>query len=184
MSVSYIKYSMSGRLRDCLALLFPDVHAAIDWARPPAFLDTELQKVIRAAKVGRRHVDRLVQVWLPNSDDAWLLLHLELQSQQDPGFSERMFIYYYRLYDRYRRQVVGLAVLAMRAPCGDQRNMSAAVGAVRYAIRTRLPSWPIGAAGVMNWRRARILLPPWCWRTWRRSRLGATHEDESRPKSG
>ena len=34
-----------------------------------------------------------------------------MQSQVDASFSERMFVYYYRLYDRYKKQVVSLAIL-------------------------------------------------------------------------
>jgi len=39
------------------------------------------------------------------------LVHIEIQGQVDPGFAERMYVYHYRLFDRYRRDVVSLAVL-------------------------------------------------------------------------
>ena len=42
-----------------LALLFPAVHAEIDWARGCQFLDTELQQVVRDAELGRRYADKL-----------------------------------------------------------------------------------------------------------------------------
>ena len=34
---------------DFLALLFPDVYAGIDWSRGHAFLDKELQQIVRTA---------------------------------------------------------------------------------------------------------------------------------------
>ncbi|MHC5780070.1 hypothetical protein [Nostoc sp.] len=46
----------------------------------------------------------------------WLLVHLEIQSQSEFDFSERMFTYNYRIYDRYKRPVASLAVL------GDERT--------------------------------------------------------------
>jgi hypothetical protein len=47
--------------------------------------------------------------------ETWVLVHIEVQSQQDAGFTGRMFRYHARLYDRYRRNVVSLAIL------GDER---------------------------------------------------------------
>src|SRR5262249_16129402 len=46
-----------------------------------------------------------------DGQEAWILIHVEMQSQYDDDFAERMFVYNYRLYDRYRRPVVSLAVL-------------------------------------------------------------------------
>ena len=37
-----------------LALLFPEVHAGVDWSRGHSFLDKELQQVVRDAEAGRR----------------------------------------------------------------------------------------------------------------------------------
>jgi len=56
-----------------------------------------------------------VQVWRQDGAEAWVLVHVEVQSQEDPAFAERMYVYNYRLYDRYRRRVASLAVL------GDER---------------------------------------------------------------
>ena len=50
---------------DFLALLFPRIHAAIDWSKGYAFLDKELQQVVRDAEHGRRHADKLAQVLHP-----------------------------------------------------------------------------------------------------------------------
>ena len=64
----------------------------------------------------KRHVtaDFLVKVWLKDGDEQWLLVHIELQSQKDVTFPERMFLYNIRAFDLYRRPVFGLAVLADR----------------------------------------------------------------------
>ncbi len=95
-----------------LAFLFPEAHAGIDWTRGYQFLDKELQQVTRDAELGCRVVDKLVRVYRRDGAEAWVLVHVEVQGQHDPAFGERMYVYNYRLYDRYGRKVVSLAVLA------------------------------------------------------------------------
>jgi len=99
-------------LADFLAFFFPHAHTAIDWSLGYTFLDKELQAVMRDAELGRRLADKLVQVWRRDGQESWVLIHIEVQSQDDAEFAERMFVYHYRLFDRYRRQVVSLAVLS------------------------------------------------------------------------
>lgn len=64
------------------------------------------------AEVGRKLADTLVKVWLRTGAEVWVLIHVEVQGQRDPDFERRMFIYYYRIFDWYARQVISLAVLA------------------------------------------------------------------------
>src|SRR5258706_1219502 len=109
------KEALERYLADFLAFFFPQAHAEIDWSRGYAFLDKELQQVVRDAELGRRLADKLVQVWLRDGAEAWVLVHIEIQSQEERAFAHRMFTYHYRLFDRYNRQVVSLAVL------GDER---------------------------------------------------------------
>lgn len=96
---------------DFLALLFPAVFDAVDWRRAPAFLDKELQKVVRDAEDGRRHADKLIRVHTLEGHETWVLIHVEVQGEPERAFAERMFRYYYRLRDRYAVDVVSLAVL-------------------------------------------------------------------------
>ncbi len=95
-----------------VALFFPAIHAAIDWARGHVFLDKELQQVVRDAELGRRYADKLVQVYTLEGAETWVLIHVEVQGEPERGFAERMYVYHYRLFDRYRVDVVSLAVLA------------------------------------------------------------------------
>lgn len=95
-----------------VALFFPAIHAAIDWARGHVFLDKELQQVVRDAELGRRYADKRVQVYTLEGAERWVLIHVEVQGEPERGFAERMYVYHYRLFDRYRVDVVSLAVLA------------------------------------------------------------------------
>jgi hypothetical protein len=105
------KEALERSLPDFLALFFPTAHAGIDWTRGYRFRDKELQKVVRDAEFGRRYADKLAEVYTLDGAKAWVLVHIEIQGQPDPAFAERMYVYHYRLFDRYRRDVVSLAVL-------------------------------------------------------------------------
>jgi hypothetical protein len=101
-----------------LAFFYPVLHAAIDWTRGYESLDKELQQITRDARTGRRLADKLFKIWRQDGEEAWLLVHIEVQGQREKAFPERMFIYSYRLYDRYRRPVVSLAVLVTTTRTG------------------------------------------------------------------
>lgn len=75
------------------------------------FLDKELEKISRNGPLGRRLADKLVKVYLLDGAETWVLIHIEVQGHQDLAFEERMFIYYYRIFDRYHRGVSSLAIL-------------------------------------------------------------------------
>ena len=94
-----------------LALCFPDLHQIIDWSQPYRSLDAQLQEIVRDAKLGTRLADKLFQVTLVEGVTTWLLIHVEAQGYYEAKFAERMFIYNYRIFDRFRHQVISLAVL-------------------------------------------------------------------------
>lgn len=95
-----------------MAFYFPDACAEIDWSREHVFLDQELRAVVQDAELGTRFVDRLVRVNVLNGDESWIYIHVEVQGTKQAEFAERMFVYNYRLFDRYKRPVASLAVLA------------------------------------------------------------------------
>ncbi len=94
-----------------LAFFFPELHHAIDFTQPPEFLENELRQIAVEGETGKRVVDKLVKVFLQNGAERWLLIHIEIQGYQEQNFPERMFIYFYRLFDKHRKHVISLAVL-------------------------------------------------------------------------
>ncbi|MFN8513081.1 MAG: cytosolic protein [Chloroflexia bacterium] len=108
-------------LEEALALFFPDAHAAIDWSRGYQPIDKELQPLAPEGESGVQAVDKLAQVWLRdavgagNAEEIWVLIHIEVQSQTETLFAERMFRYHTRLYDQHRHRVASFAIL------GDER---------------------------------------------------------------
>ncbi len=109
------KEALDRFLPSFLEFFFPTVHAAIDWSRGFESLDKELQQIVREGELGKRLADMLFKVWRSIGDEAWLLIHVEIQNQPDPDFPERMFVYFFRIFDRFHRPPVSLAVL------GDDR---------------------------------------------------------------
>ena len=95
-----------------MAFFFPDAYADIDWQVNHEFMENELRQVIGEAELGVRRVDKLVKVYRRGGKEIWVMVHVEVQGQAEADFAERMYIYNYRLYDRYHRQIASLAVLA------------------------------------------------------------------------
>jgi hypothetical protein len=96
---------------EMLQLFFPKYYNAIDWSVPPQFLDSELQTLTSLSDETLRLADKLARVKLKNGNDQYLLLHVEIQGYSDDKFARRMFVYYYRLFDKYEEQITSLAVL-------------------------------------------------------------------------
>lgn len=72
----------------------------------------EFQKITKESADKRRYTDKLVEVVLKNNEKKWILIHVEVQAQKEMEFSERMFVYNYRIFDRYRIPVTSIAILA------------------------------------------------------------------------
>jgi hypothetical protein len=96
---------------DFMLFFFPQAHGEIDWSRGFEFLDKELAQVVRDAELGQRFADKLVKVYRSGGEESWILAHIEVQSQEETDFPRRMFVYNYRIFDRYDRSVASLAVL-------------------------------------------------------------------------
>lgn len=47
---------------------------------------------------------------MKNGTEQWILIHVEIQSGQETDFPERMFRYFYRIYDRHQEKIVAIAV--------------------------------------------------------------------------
>jgi len=97
-----------------MAFYFPDAYAAIDWSKKYTFLDNELRAIFPEAEVSNRVVDKLVQVELLQGTETWLYIHIEVQSTRRSDFARRMFVYNYRIFDKYDKPVASFAILADR----------------------------------------------------------------------
>jgi hypothetical protein len=110
------KTSIETYFPDFMAFFFPQIHADIDWSRGFEFLDQELQQVVRDAGLGKRLADKLAKVWRLSGEESWVMAHLEVQNTEESIFPKRMYVYNYRIGDKYDVPVASLAIL------GDERS--------------------------------------------------------------
>ena len=97
--------------RSFLEVTFPDVAAGIDWSVQPKSLEQELREITPASDIGAKRIDKLLNVRLLNGTDQWLFIHIEVQMQHDRDLPRRLFIYHYRIFDRYGVSPLTLAIL-------------------------------------------------------------------------
>jgi predicted transposase YdaD len=81
-----------------------------------AFLDKELAEMYPEPEKESdvRVVDKLVKVFRRDGAEEWVLVHIEIQDKTNARdralFSERMFRYFYRCFDRYRKPIAAIAI--------------------------------------------------------------------------
>jgi len=87
-----------------------DLDEYIDHTKGYAFLDSELQKIYPEAEETKRKTDKLIKVYLKNGFEQWIYLYIEVQGYKDELFQERMFIYFYRIYDLFKQKIVSITI--------------------------------------------------------------------------
>ena len=103
---------LNAYFQEFMEFFFPEIAKDIDWSKGYESLDTELRKLAKDAQIGHRIADNLMKVWKKNGEEAWVLIHVEVQAQEEKGFGERVYVYHYRIYDLHKLPVASLAVLA------------------------------------------------------------------------
>jgi uncharacterized protein Smg (DUF494 family) len=102
--------------QEFMQFFFPDIYDDIDWEKGYEFMDQEFQQIVRDAESTKMYVDKLVKVWRKSGEESVVFVHVEVQSQEESAFSQRVFTYNYRIRDCYSGKIVSLAVL------GDDRS--------------------------------------------------------------
>ncbi|WP_439556314.1 hypothetical protein [Dyadobacter sp.] len=107
------KSILEDTFEDFLEFFFPNSHALFDLSKGFQYLDKELEQLFPADDCTPevRFVDKLVKVYLLDGKEEWILVHVEVQGYADKTFAERMFTYYYRIWDNYRRRITAFAIL-------------------------------------------------------------------------
>ncbi|HEY4336113.1 MAG TPA: hypothetical protein VGM89_09455 [Puia sp.] len=110
---------------ELLRFIFPDADEVYDMGRSFEFLDKELAELHPQPEEEKdsRFADKLVKVFHRNGDEEWVLLHIEIQgdTNEKEAFAERMFTYFYRIRDRYRKPISAIAIFTgqngRKMPC-------------------------------------------------------------------
>jgi hypothetical protein len=98
---------------DFLKFFFPNVEEILDLNRKITFLDKELEQLFPNTQddFNPKYVDKLLKVYTKSGKEEWILVHIEVQGSTDKQFERRMLTYYYRILDKYDRDIASLAIL-------------------------------------------------------------------------
>jgi predicted transposase/invertase (TIGR01784 family) len=89
-----------------MELFYPAAYQAIDFAH----LKFLQQEVFTDVTAGEKHkVDLLIETKL-KGEESLILLHVEPQGYAQKDFNERMFIYFSRLHEKYRRKILPISI--------------------------------------------------------------------------
>ena len=131
--------------KDVIEKIFPDfmeyfyaeAFNDIDWSKKVTFLDKELNRIFKDHEVGKKRVDELVQVFLKDGSEKWLYIHIEVQGYKDTDFLERMYIYNYRIFDKYKHEVISFGILSDNDP--DYKPFKYETGRWGFKLRMDVP---------------------------------------------
>jgi hypothetical protein len=112
---------------DFLRFFCPEADQLFDFSRKFEYLDKELDQLfqLQDGRYSPKFVDKLVKVFTLAGDEEWVLVHIEVQGYRDRFFEDRMFTYYYRIWDKYRKRITAFAILTdananFRPTCFEQ----------------------------------------------------------------
>jgi hypothetical protein len=91
---------------DFMLYFFTDIYRQLDFAHT-RFLPKEVFTDVTIGE--KREVDLLVETRL-REEDCLLIIHTEHQEEYQRAFAERMFIYFSRLYEKYRCKILPIAI--------------------------------------------------------------------------
>jgi predicted transposase YdaD len=100
---------------DFLRFFFSNADVIFDMKKGFEYLDKEMAQIaVDADPESPKFVDKLVKAYTREGNEQWVLVHVEVQGYTDPYFEERMFTYYYRIFDRYRNRITAIVLLTDR----------------------------------------------------------------------
>ena len=97
---------------DFLCFMHPDARQIFDLNKGFEFLDKELEQVFPSddGEFSSKVVDKLVKLYRIDGVEEWILLHIEVQGRYNKNFSERMYTYNYKIWDKHRKPIMAYAI--------------------------------------------------------------------------
>ncbi|MDY2632561.1 Rpn family recombination-promoting nuclease/putative transposase [Clostridium sp.] len=120
--------------KEIVELLFPEIYTKINWDIKSEALDNELleiQKEIFSKEEAEKIIsDKIIKVKMKDNESKILFIHVEVQSysSNENVFSERMFRYFYRIWDKFRYKyndisdIVGSAIYTYKGAAGKDKR--------------------------------------------------------------
>ena len=95
---------------DFISFFMPDLYPKVQFDKGVEFLDKELESLFPESEESKGYVDKLVKVYFKDGKETWIFIHVEIQGYKDKYFSKRMFKYFYRVYDKYQKEIIAIAI--------------------------------------------------------------------------
>ncbi|MBU3135574.1 Rpn family recombination-promoting nuclease/putative transposase [Clostridium gasigenes] len=120
--------------KEIVELLFPEIYHKINWEIKSEALDNELleiQKEIFSKEEAEKIIsDKIIKVRMKDNECKILFIHVEVQSysSSENVFAERMFRYFYRIWDKFRYKykdnsdIVGSAIYTYKGSAGKDKK--------------------------------------------------------------
>ena len=94
-----------------IEFFLPKIYPLIDFKFPPKFLNQDIQKIaVTARKKDDLITDIIMEVRLKSGKSRLLYIHIEVDSYGNQDFGEKMFRYFYRIWDKYKKDVTAFAL--------------------------------------------------------------------------
>ena len=94
-----------------LRFFVPELYLDTDFSKGIYFLDKEMDQLSKSSKKGSKYVDKLAKICLKDGREQWILIHIEVQGYAGKDFPQRMFRYFYRIYDKHNEKIVSVAIM-------------------------------------------------------------------------
>ncbi len=119
---------------EVVEVLFPEIFDDIDWDAGTESLDLELAEIQREIfdKDSAEKIisDKIIKVRLKDNNSKILFIHVEVQSysSDEDAFGERMFRYFYRIWDKFRyknkdkSEVIAAAIYTYKGERGKDKK--------------------------------------------------------------
>ncbi|HBJ2621897.1 TPA: Rpn family recombination-promoting nuclease/putative transposase [Clostridium botulinum] len=119
---------------EVVEVLFPEIFDEIAWELGTESLDLELQEIQREIfdKDSAEKIisDKIIKVRLKDNNSKILFIHVEVQSysSDEDAFGERMFRYFYRIWDKFRyknkdkSEVIAAAIYTYKGDRGKDKK--------------------------------------------------------------
>lgn len=120
--------------QEVVEVLFPEIYPKIAWEKGTESLDNELkdiQKDIFDKQSSDKIIsDKIIKVQLKDNESKILFIHVEVQSytSTDNVFGERMFRYFYRIWDKFRykyedkSEIIAAAIYTYKGNKGKDKS--------------------------------------------------------------
>ena len=120
--------------KEIVELLFPEIYTKINWDIKSEVLDNELleiqKEIFRKEEAEKIISDKIIKVKMKDNESKILFIHVEVQSysSNENVFSERMFRYFYRIWDKFRYKyndisdIVGSAIYTYKGAAGKDKR--------------------------------------------------------------